>query len=234
MIRPCLSPVPPVAGAGVASLRALPSPGSSEATAGAPSLPASATSLMLALLSSLRLVMLPVPSGCRRFSLCPPRNPPGALPPPASEDLPPPAALLPPEMDLARGLCSRDLSQFLTRLVGDSFADSGDVFEDGDKGDGSVLALLAGDGFVWILGVKGRMRCLCDVLSSTGRSGTPRGRSLSCSPGPVATAGDFRLSFSSRARRFSSALVAFSSSFLALASCFSWPLLAFSSSVGCY
>lgn len=233
VIRPCL-PVPAVAGAGVVSLRSLPSPGSSEATAGAPSLPASATSLMLALLSSLRLVMLPVPSGCRRFSLCPPRNPPGALPPPASEDLPPPAALLPPETDLARGLCSRDLSQFLTRLVGDSFADSGDVFEDGDKGEGSVLALLAEDGFVWILGVKGRIRCLCDGLSSTGRSGTPKGRSLSCSPGPVATAGDFRFSFSSRARRFSSALVAFSSSFLALASCLSWPLLAFSSSVGCY
>jgi hypothetical protein len=55
---------------------------------------------MLALLSSLRLVMLPVPSGCRRLSLWPPRNPPGALPPPpASEDL----ALF-PEIDFARGL----------------------------------------------------------------------------------------------------------------------------------
>lgn len=160
-IRPC-------------ALLPLLSPGSSEATMGALALPARATSRMLALLSSLRLVMLPVPSGCRRLSLCPPRNPPGALPPPplASEDLPPPPALL-PEMDFARGLCSRDLSQFLTRLVGDSFADSGEVFEDGDSGDGSLLALLAEVVLVWILGVKGRMRCLCDVPSSVGCSAAP-------------------------------------------------------------
>lgn len=147
------------------------SPGSSEATTGALALPARATSRMLALLSSLRLVMLPVPSGCRRLSLCPPRNPPGTLPPLASEDLPPLPALL-PEMDFARGLCSRDLSQFLTRLVGDSFADSGEVFEDGDSGDGSSLALLAEVVLVWILGVKGRMRCLCD--SSVGSSAAPK------------------------------------------------------------
>lgn len=111
--------------------------------------------------------MLPVPSGCKRLSLCPPRNPPGALPPPASDGLPPPLALL-PETDFALGLCRRDLSQFLTRLVGDSFADSGEVFEDGDSGDGSPLALLADVGLVWILGVKGKIRCLCDVLSSVG------------------------------------------------------------------
>lgn len=36
----------------------------------------------------------------------------------------------------------------MTRLVGDSFADSGEVFEDGDRGEGSPLALLADDDFV--------------------------------------------------------------------------------------
>lgn len=144
-VRPCLS-IPAIAVTGAAALLPLLSPGSSVVTIGALALPARATSLMLALLSSLRLVMLPVPSGCRRFSLCPPKNPPGDLPPPAS-DLPPPPALL-PEMDFARGLCSRDLSQFLTRLVGDSLADSGEVFDDGDSGDGSLLALLADDGLV--------------------------------------------------------------------------------------
>lgn len=231
-IRPCAA-APAAAEAGAAALLPLLSPGSSEATTGALALPARATSLMLALLSSLRLVMLPVPSGCRRLSLCPPRKPPGALPPPVSEDLPPPPALL-PEMDFARGLCRRDLSQFLTRLVGDSFADSGEVFEDGDSGDGSPLALLADVDLVWILGVKGRMRCLCDVLSSVGCSAAPRGPSPSCSPEAIATAAGFRFSFSSRARRFSSALAAFSSSFLALASCLSSPLLAFSSSVNCH
>lgn len=103
-IRPCVA-VPATAGVGAtAALLPLLSPGSSEATTGALALPARATSLMLALLSSLRLVMLPVPSGCRRLSLCPPRNPPGALPPPASPDdfVPPPELL--PEMDFARGL----------------------------------------------------------------------------------------------------------------------------------
>lgn len=102
---PCVA-VPATAGIGVAAAALLPllSPGSSEATIGALALPARATSLMLALLSSLRLVMLPVPSGCKRLSLCPPRNPPGALPPPASaEDFVPPPELL-PEMDFARGL----------------------------------------------------------------------------------------------------------------------------------
>lgn len=101
-ILPCL-PAPLVAGSVAKALLPLPSPGSSEATTGALTLPARATSLMLALLSSLRLVMLPVPSGCSRLSLWPPRNPPGALPPPASEDLAPPPVLL-PEMDFARGL----------------------------------------------------------------------------------------------------------------------------------
>lgn len=231
-ICPC-AVVPAAAGAGAAALLPLFSPGSSGTATGALALPARATSLMLALLSSLRLVMLPVPSGCKRLSLCPPRNPPGALPPPASEDLPPPPALL-PEMDFARGFCRRDLSQFLTRLVGDSFADSGEVFEDGDSGDGSPLALLADVDLVWILGVKGRMRCLCDVLSSVGCSAAPSGASLTCSPGAIATAAGFRFSLSSRAKRFSSALAAFSSSFLAFASCLSSPLLAFSSSVNWY
>lgn len=207
-------PVPLKVVVGAAALLPLLSPGLSEATTGALALPARATSLMLALLSSLRLVMLPVPSGCRRWSLWPPRNPPGALTLPASEDL----ALL-PEIDFARGLESRDLSQFLTRLVGDSLADSGEVFEDGDRGDGSPLALLADDDLVWILGVKGRMRCLWDVLSSLGCRAAPGSPSLSW---PL----------SSRARRFSSALAAFSSSFLAFASCLSSPLLVFSSSAG--
>lgn len=168
------APAPLKAVIGAVALPPLLSPGSSEATTGALALPARATSLMLALLSPLRLVMLPVPSGCRRLSLWPPRNPPGALTLPTSEDL----ALF-PEIDFARGLESRDLSQFLTRLVGDSLGDSGEVFEDGDRGDGSPLALLTDDDLVCILGVKGRMRCLCDVISSLGCRAAPGGPSLS-------------------------------------------------------
>jgi hypothetical protein len=91
--------VPVTPGAGATALVPLLSPGLLEATTGALALPARATSLMLVLLSSLRLVMLPVPSGCRRLSRWPPRNPPGALPLLASAGL----ALL-PEMDFARGL----------------------------------------------------------------------------------------------------------------------------------
>lgn len=69
--------------------------------------PASATSCMLALrLPSLRLVMLPVPSACRRVSACPPMKPPAGR-----SGL---EWLLFIDVDLARGLCSRDLSQFLT------------------------------------------------------------------------------------------------------------------------
>lgn len=89
--------------------------------------PASATSCILTLRAplsppapaSLRLVMLPVP--WRRVSEWPPMNP-----PPDFSPTEPDLGRLLMERDLARGLCRRDFSQFLTRVEGESVADSGE------------------------------------------------------------------------------------------------------------
>lgn len=138
------------------------------------------------------------------------------------DDLPP--LLLPrfmiTEMDLARGLCSRDRSQFLTRAPADSLADSGEVT--GERGEASLLGPLvvvvaALAPLVWILGVKGReRRCLCEevvVSSEVFSSGYSLGEGSSS-----------RTAWSSLARRFSSLP-------LALASSLSCLVLAFSSSI---
>lgn len=50
--------------------------------------------------------------------------------------------LLLTEVDLARGLCKRDLSQFLTLVEWDSLADSGEV--SGETAAGSLLSVFVG------------------------------------------------------------------------------------------
>lgn len=192
-----------------------PSPGSSCPGGVVLFVPASATSVMLALRASPRLDMLPVPSVCRPVSLWPPTKPPADF-----SDFPPPLLLLPKEMDCARGLCRRSLSQFFTLELWLSVpAESGVVVDVGKSGEESLLALLPAGvvSLVWSLWVKGRRRERRFSAVSVDLSASSKAVSLAAC--------------SSFASRFSSALAAFSSSFRALASCLSSSFLALSSSV---